>query len=111
MYSVILVIHTIICMVLIGLVLLQRGKGADMGAAFGSGASQTVFGSQGSDSFLLKLVGMLAAGFFATSLILGALAVRQVKQQQPINFSEVQQSVPSVPVQSKQTEGTEAQSS
>lgn len=71
MYQIILMIHVLIAVAIIGLVLIQHGKGADVGAAFGSGASGTVFGSQGSGGFLFKLTGGLALAFFATSLTLG----------------------------------------
>ena len=64
----ILLVHVLLAIALIALVLIQQGKGAEAGAAFGGGASQTVFGSQGSTSFLAKLTGILAALFFATSL-------------------------------------------
>lgn len=74
MYQLVLVIHVIVAVMVIGLVLIQQGKGADIGAAFGSGASNTVFGSQGSGGFLFKLTGGLAAIFFATSLTLGYIA-------------------------------------
>ena len=67
-------IHVIIAVTLIGLVLVQHGKGADAGAAFGSGASSTMFGSRGSGSFLTRTTGMLAAGFFVTSLTLAVLS-------------------------------------
>jgi preprotein translocase subunit SecG len=75
-YQVVLVIHVMIAIALIGLILIQHGKGADAGAAFGSGASATVFGSQGSASFLTRTTGILAAGFFVTSLSL-AYVIRQ----------------------------------
>ena len=68
METVLLIIHVIVAAALIGMVLLQQGKGADMGAAFGSGASATVFGSTGASSFLSKSTGILATLFFATSL-------------------------------------------
>lgn len=74
MYTVLLVIHLALSLVLIGIVLLQHGKGADAGAAFGSGASSTVFGARGSASFLGKLTGVLGAGFFVTSLTLAIMA-------------------------------------
>ena len=70
MSSIILSIHVIIAVLLIGLILVQHGKGADAGAAFGSGASSTVFGSQGSASFLTRLTAGLATAFFITTLIL-----------------------------------------
>ena len=73
-------LHVIISIALIILVLLQQGKGAELGATFGSAASQTVFGSQGSGSFLLKLTGLLALLFFTTSLRLGYLAGHLNKQ-------------------------------
>ena len=60
----------IIAIALVVLVLLQQGRGAEAGAAFGSGASSTVFGSRGSSSFLSRITAMLATGFFVTSLTL-----------------------------------------
>jgi len=71
LYQTILVIHVMIALSLIGLILIQHGKGADAGAAFGSGASGTVFGSQGAASFLTRTTAALATGFFVTSLSLG----------------------------------------
>lgn len=64
------VIHVLAALGLIGLVLLQHGKGADAGAAFGSGASSTVFGSRGASSFLSRATAILATTFFCTSLVL-----------------------------------------
>lgn len=74
MYTAILIAHLVIAATLIVLVLLQHGKGADAGAAFGSGASATVFGARGSTSFLSKVTAFFATGFFATSLTLAILA-------------------------------------
>ncbi|MGJ8526765.1 hypothetical protein LMG33818_002522 [Halomonadaceae bacterium LMG 33818] len=71
MQFLILTVHVLLAIALVVLVLLQQGKGAEAGAAFGGGASQTVFGSRGSSSFLAKLTGGLAALFFITSLGLG----------------------------------------
>ena len=76
MQTILLVIHVLIALALIGLVLIQHGKGADMGAAFGSGASTTVFGARGAGSFLTRTTAVLAALFFATSLGLAFLATR-----------------------------------
>ena len=76
METVILIVHVLAAIGVIALVLLQQGKGADMGAAFGSGASSTVFGSQGSSSFMTRATGILAATFFATSLTLAVLSSR-----------------------------------
>jgi preprotein translocase subunit SecG len=72
MYHLLLVIHLIVAVMLIVLVLIQQGKGSEMGAAFGSGASATVFGSQGTGGFLFKFTGFLLLTFFATSLLLSA---------------------------------------
>ncbi len=72
--STILVIHTLIALAIIGLVLLQRGKGAEAGAAFGAGASGTVFGARGSTSFFSRATAILATAFFATSLTLAFLS-------------------------------------
>lgn len=81
MQSIILVLHVLVCISIVALVLLQHGRGADVGAAFGSGSSNTMFGSQGSVPFLMKLTAVLAAVFFATSLGLGLLAKQQSKAQ------------------------------
>jgi len=76
METLVLVLHVVMAVVMIGLILLQQGKGAEMGASFGSGASGTVFGSAGSAGFLTKLTAGLALLFFITSLAL-ALFARQ----------------------------------
>jgi preprotein translocase subunit SecG len=96
MYQLILMLHVAIAIVLIGLVLMQHGKGADIGAAFGSGASNTLFGSQGTGGFLFKLTGGLAISFFVTSLTLSYLVSAQYQKG-------VQQAIPqqsTVPVNS-----------
>ena len=64
LYQIVLIFHVVVALSLIGLVLVQHGKGADAGAAFGSGASSTVFGAQGSASFLTRLTAGLATAFF-----------------------------------------------
>ena len=74
MQTTILVIHTLIALGIIALVLLQRGKGAEAGAAFGAGASGTVFGARGSSSFFSRTTAILATAFFATSLTLAYLS-------------------------------------
>ena len=81
MQSLLLLAHIIICLLIILLVLLQHGKGADVGAAFGSGASGTMFGSEGSLPFLVKITSILAFLFYVCSLGLGHLAAVQSKQQ------------------------------
>jgi preprotein translocase subunit SecG len=74
LFSFLLTIHILVAVAIIGLVLMQHGKGADMGAAFGSGASGSLFGSSGSANFLSRMTGVLAAVFFATSLLLAYVA-------------------------------------
>ena len=81
--------HVIISIALIALVLIQQGKGAELGATFGSAASQTVFGSQGSGSFLLKLTGLLALLFFVTSLSLGYLAGHTTREDPIQNLANM----------------------
>ena len=74
----ILIVHIVVALALIGLVMLQQGKGAEAGASFGSGASQTVFGSQGPGNFLTRTTAVLAAVFFATSIALAVMATKKV---------------------------------
>ena len=68
METLILVLHVLAALTIIGLVLLQHGKGADMGAAFGGGASGSLFGATGSSNFLSRTTAILATIFFVTSL-------------------------------------------
>ncbi len=74
MQTLVVVVHVITAIVIVGLVLLQQGKGADAGASFGSGASQTVFGSSGSGNFLVRATTVAAVIFFVTSLSLAIFA-------------------------------------
>ncbi len=73
MYEILLVVYLVIAIALIGFILLQKSKGAGMGASFGAGASGTVFGSSGSGNFLTKTTTFLAIGFFGVALTLGNL--------------------------------------
>src|SRR5688572_20449249 len=75
--TIVLVAHVGIALLIIGLVLLQRGKGADAGTGFGAGASGTVFGARGSATFFSRATGVLATLFFVTSLALAYLATQQ----------------------------------
>lgn len=84
MQQLILVVHIIVAICLIVLVLIQHGKGADVGAAFGSGASNTMFGSIGATPFLIKLTAGLAGIFFATSLLLGYVTISHTKKAENI---------------------------
>jgi preprotein translocase subunit SecG len=76
MQATLMVVHILLALVLIGLILLQHGRGADAGAAFGSGASATVFGARGSGSFMSRLTTILAIAFFANSLALAYLSAQ-----------------------------------
>lgn len=77
MYLALAIVHLIMCFVLILIVLLQTGKGAQMGSAFGSGASQTLFGTRGATTFLGKLTTVAAIIFMLTSLSLAMLSSRK----------------------------------
>jgi len=79
MEQIVLVLHIIAAVGLIGFILIQQGKGAEVGASFGSGASQTLFGSQGSGNFLTRATAILVTIFFTTSLALGYLATHHAK--------------------------------
>jgi preprotein translocase subunit SecG len=78
MEQIILVVHLLVALAIIGLIMLQQGKGADMGASFGAGASQTLFGSDGSGNVLTRGTAWLTALFFATSFGLALLATNAV---------------------------------
>jgi preprotein translocase subunit SecG len=94
----ILVFLLVLCAIaIIILVLMQQGKGADVGAAFGSGASNTVFGSQGSGSFLMKITSAFAVAFFAICIILARMAVNQNKSAQQVNIPTQQSKQVSIP--------------
>jgi len=79
--SALLVVHLIVAITLCGLVLLQHGKGADMGAAFGSGSSGSLFGASGSANFLSRTTAALAAVFFLSSLGLTYLGTTHTKSR------------------------------
>ncbi len=99
--STFLIIHTLIALAIIGLVLLQRGKGADAGAAFGAGASGTVFGARGSSSFFSRATAVLATAFFATSLTLAYLSSQRTTGPESLLENapavETEQALPAAP--------------
>ncbi len=84
MYQALVIVQVILAIGVIGLVLMQHGKGADAGAAFGSGASGTVFGSRGSATFLSTGTGVLAALFFLVSLSLAVIIARGGGEQKSL---------------------------
>lgn len=95
--NIVLVLHVIIAVALVALVLLQQGKGADAGAAFGAGASGTVFGSKGSSSFLTRATGILATFFFITSLTLFVLATESKTVTSVVDQEQAKQQVETKP--------------
>jgi preprotein translocase subunit SecG len=103
MKELLIVVHMLVAVGLVALVLLQQGKGADMGAAFGSGASQTLFGARGSATFLSRTTAILAVMFFLTSLGLTVVYSQQgqvksvTEQLAPVERPEVPPAAPAAP--------------
>ncbi|WP_323845306.1 preprotein translocase subunit SecG [Microbulbifer magnicolonia] len=110
MEKLVLIFHVLTALSIIGLILLQQGKGAEAGASFGAGASQTVFGSQGSGNFFSRLTAIMATVFFVTSLGLALLSKQgaeadidadlpqvpaAVEQPGPSELPEIESDVPS----------------
>jgi len=104
MFGIVLTIHLIIAFILIVLVLVQHGKGADAGANFGGGSSQSVFGSSGSATFLSRMTAVVATIFFITSLVLAYIGSQQSKGYQSVTKAPIEAQVkekpntPSAPV-------------
>lgn len=96
LYQVLIIVYLIVALCLIGLVLIQQGKGADMGASFGAGSSATLFGSSGSGNFLTKMTTWLAIAFFVISLVLGNLTANRIKSTDEWNnlAEPVEQTIP-----------------
>ena len=92
--QILLGLHVLLSLGLIALVLLQRGKGADMGAAFGAGASGTVFGARGAANFLTRATAVLATVFFVNSLVLAYLATASVDQGSVLDRVRVEEPAP-----------------
>ncbi len=103
LFSLLLSVHILVAIAIIGLVLMQHGKGADMGAAFGSGASGSLFGATGSANFLSRTTGVLAAVFFLTSLGLAYIGSSKPKT----TGSVMQEAVQSQPVSQPTSAGVE----
>jgi preprotein translocase subunit SecG len=103
LFSLLLSVHILVAIAIIGLVLMQHGKGADMGAAFGSGASGSLFGATGSANFLSRTTGVLAAVFFLTSLGLAYIG----SSKPNTTGSVMQEAVQSQPVSQPTSAGVE----
>ncbi len=97
LFSLVLTLHILVGAAVIGLVLLQHGKGADMGAAFGGGASGSLFGASGSANFLSRTTAVLATVFFITSLALSYMATSRT--QAPASVMEQMQTQPTKPAE------------
>jgi preprotein translocase subunit SecG len=96
LYEILIVIYLVLALALIGMVLIQQGKGADMGASFGAGSSATIFGSSGSGNFMTRTTTWLAVAFFGLSLALGNLTTNKIKATDEWNNLEtpVEQQIP-----------------
>ncbi len=87
--QVLIVGYLVVALLLIGFVLIQQGKGADMGASFGAGGSNTVFGSSGSGNFMTKTTAVLATCFFVISLLLGSISASKNEKVDEFDNLEV----------------------
>ena len=87
MEQILLIVHLLVALVIIGLIMLQQGKGADAGASFGAGASQTIFGSDGSGNVLTRSTSWLVVAFFATSFGLAMVASQKSKPVDDLGLS------------------------
>ena len=99
--NVFIVVHVLVALAIIGLVLLQHGKGADMGSGFGGGASGSLFGATGSANFLSRATAVLATIFFALSLALAYLATHRTTTEGGGVMDAVRQQQPAQPVEKK----------
>ena len=109
--QIVLIVHVLVAVAILALIMLQQGKGADMGASFGSGASQTVFGVQGGGNLLTRWTAVLATVFFATSLTLAYFARIKSGVDYEVDMPttvpaiveevDVNDEVPALPVQSE----------
>ncbi len=100
----ILAVHVLLALMIIGLVLLQRGKGAEAGAGFGSGASGTVFGARGTSTLFSKLTAVFAALFFMTSLSLAYMGTRSAAEPTSV-LERAVLATPPAPVQTAPASG------
>ncbi len=110
MENIVWVVHVVAAVVLVGLVLIQHGKGADMGAAFGSGSAGSLFGSSGSANFLSRSTAVAATVFFITSLSLTYLYAQPVKVQGVLDKVDVQTLQPQVEPAAATTETSDSKS-
>ena len=94
MLNILTLVYLFVAVILVGLVLMQQGKGADVGASFGAGASGTVFGSAGSANFLSRMTAVFATIFFGISLLIGNLNTHQTRPSSQFeDLRNVQQTI------------------
>ena len=105
MFSFLLVVQVLVSIAIIGLVMLQHGKGADMGAAFGSGSSGTVFGARGSGSFLTRTTAILAAIFFINCVLIASPLLRDTERSVGGVADQLEQQVQQQQQQAEQAAG------
>lgn len=111
MYEIFIVLYALVSLAIIGLVLIQHGKGADMGASFGAGASATIFGSAGKGNFLTRSTSVLAVVFFVLSLVIGNYNTSHIQKKSefenisapaaataPVKQEEKQETTKDIPV-------------
>lgn len=104
MQNFVLVIHIILAVLMIVLILVQHGKGADAGASFGGGGAATVFGASGSANFLTRLTAILTALFFITSISLAVFAKKQATD--PLGIKKLAITQPATPTAPQSTESS-----
>ena len=98
MYQTIIIIHVLVGLTVIGLILMQQGRGADAGAAFGSGSSGSVFGAKGTASFLSRTTAVFALIFFSTSLGLAVLGGQLGEKKDMMDEPGIEQVEPDIPM-------------
>lgn len=112
MQNIVIILHILTAIALIGFILLQQGKGAEAGASFGAGASQTIFGSQGSGSLMTRITAILATTFFMTSIALGYITLHVNKPEdldKLIEKTKQEQSIQQQNQGSQDSQGTQNQ--
>jgi preprotein translocase subunit SecG len=97
MFILVVIVHVLVCLVIVGLVLLQAGKGADIGSAFGGSGSQAVFGSMGTPTVLGKATGVVAVLFMITSFALSMMAHQQPTSIMPATAPASAPAAPATP--------------
>lgn len=103
MYQVLLVVQLLVAFALIGLILVQQGRGADAGASFGAGASGSIFGSRGPASFLAKITALVAAVFFANSIGLAFVTSQSVERKSVVEQFQSETAQPDTPALPQET--------